>query len=161
MATILDQWRVLPRLMMMVQTVVYIRCIEWALSQPDLSTSQAGLISVVTGRWHTEERGWSDIGYHFVIHRNGQIAAGRPITRSGAHTRGRNKSTIGIALVGGRGGCANDAFLDNFTADQERELRALVESLQQEFPDIEHVTGHNNYAPKACPCFDVKKWLRG
>ena len=112
-------------------------------------------------RWHTEERGWSDIGYHFVIHRNGQIAAGRPITRGGAHTRGRNKSTIGIALVGGRGGCANDAFLDNFTADQERELRALVESLQQEFPDIEHVTGHNNYAPKACPCFDVKKWLRG
>lgn len=35
--------------MMLVQTIVYIRCIEWALSQPDLSTSQAGLISVVTG----------------------------------------------------------------------------------------------------------------
>jgi len=49
MATILDQWRVWPRAMMLVQTIVYIRCIEWALSQPDLSTSQAGLISVVTG----------------------------------------------------------------------------------------------------------------
>lgn len=49
MATMLDNWKVLPRLMMLVQTMVYIRCIEWALSQPDLSTSQAGLISVVTG----------------------------------------------------------------------------------------------------------------
>lgn len=49
MATALDQWKVLPRLMMLVQTVIYIRCIEWALAQPDLSTSQAGLISVVTG----------------------------------------------------------------------------------------------------------------
>ncbi len=48
-ANLLDQWRILPRVMMAVQTIVYIRCIEWALSQPDLSTSQAGLISVVTG----------------------------------------------------------------------------------------------------------------
>ena len=30
-------------------TVVYVRCIEWALTQPDLSTQQASLISVVTG----------------------------------------------------------------------------------------------------------------
>jgi hypothetical protein len=35
--------------MMLVTTVMYIRCLEWALSQPDLSVSQAGLISVVTG----------------------------------------------------------------------------------------------------------------
>ena len=44
----LDDWKILPRLMMLVMTGVYIRCIEWALAQPDLSTQQAGLISVVT-----------------------------------------------------------------------------------------------------------------
>lgn len=109
-------------------------------------------------RWHTQERGWRDIGYHFIVHRNGQIAAGRPITSSGAHTRGRNKSSIGIALVGGRGGCADDDFLDNYTAEQERELRALIESLQQEFPTISTVSGHNDYASKACPCFSVGDW---
>ena len=39
-------------------------------------------------RWHVTERSWSDIGYHFVVHSTGQIAAGRPITRKGgAHTR--------------------------------------------------------------------------
>tara|TARA_B100001250_G_C19717538_1_gene752254 strand:- start:96 stop:335 length:240 start_codon:yes stop_codon:yes gene_type:complete len=45
----LDRWRILPRLMMLTMTGVYIRCIEWALSQPDLSTAQAGLVSVITG----------------------------------------------------------------------------------------------------------------
>jgi len=45
----LDRWKILPRLMMLAMTVVYIRCIEWALSQPDLTTQQAGLVSVVTG----------------------------------------------------------------------------------------------------------------
>ena len=47
--TILDDWKILPRLMMLVTTIMYIRCLEWAMSQPDLSVSQAGLISVVTG----------------------------------------------------------------------------------------------------------------
>jgi len=42
-------WRILPRFMMLVMTLVYIRCIEWALQMPDLSTQQASLISVVTG----------------------------------------------------------------------------------------------------------------
>ena len=42
-------WKIMPRLMILVMTVMYIRCIEWALTQPDLSTQQSALISVVTG----------------------------------------------------------------------------------------------------------------
>jgi hypothetical protein len=42
-------WKIMPRLMMLVMTIMYIRCIEWALSQPDLTTQQSALISVVTG----------------------------------------------------------------------------------------------------------------
>ncbi len=41
--------KILPRFMMLCMAGVYIRCIEWALSQPDLTTQQASLISVVTG----------------------------------------------------------------------------------------------------------------
>ena len=40
--------KILPRFMMLVMTGVYIRCIEWALSQPDISTQQSALISTVT-----------------------------------------------------------------------------------------------------------------
>ena len=43
------EYKILPRIMMLVMTLMYIRCIEWALSQPDLSTQQSALISVVTG----------------------------------------------------------------------------------------------------------------
>jgi hypothetical protein len=42
-------FKILPRLMMLVMTIMYIRCLEWALSLPDISTQQASLISVVTG----------------------------------------------------------------------------------------------------------------
>ena len=45
----LNKWQIIPRFMMLVMTLVYIRCIEFALSQPELSTQMASLISVVTG----------------------------------------------------------------------------------------------------------------
>jgi hypothetical protein len=61
-------------------------------------------------RWHVEERNWSDIGYHAIIHRDGSVGHGRPVERPGAHVAGRNKHTIGVSLVGGRGGCADDDF---------------------------------------------------
>ena len=35
-------------------------------------------------RWHLD-RGWSDVGYHYLIDRDGTIASGRPVERSGAH----------------------------------------------------------------------------
>ncbi len=49
MSKIILEYRIVPRLMMLTMTGVYIRCIEWALHQPDLSTQQSALISVVTG----------------------------------------------------------------------------------------------------------------
>ena len=109
-------------------------------------------------RWHTEERKWSDIGYHFIVHRNGEVANGRPVWRSGAHVAGHNKNTIGVSLVGGRGGCSDDSFLDNFTEEQEKALRELIEDLKKDHKTITKVTGHNEYASKACPCFDVDEW---
>ncbi len=43
------EYKIMPRIMMLVMTLMYIRCIEWALTQPDLSTQQSALISVVAG----------------------------------------------------------------------------------------------------------------
>lgn len=42
-------WRILPRIMMLVMTVMYIRVIEWGISLDDLSTQQSAMISVVSG----------------------------------------------------------------------------------------------------------------
>jgi N-acetylmuramoyl-L-alanine amidase len=54
---------------------------------------------------------------------------------------------------------ADDKFADNFTPAQDKELRVLIDEWQAKFPDIVKITGHNEYANKACPCFDVSKWL--
>jgi len=42
-------WRIMPRLMMLVMTIMYIRVIEWGMSLEDLSTQQSAMISVCSG----------------------------------------------------------------------------------------------------------------
>jgi len=106
-----------------------------------------------------KNRGWSDIGYHFLIDRDGTIAKGRPIERIGAHVKGHNTGTIGIALFGGHGSSENDRFEDNFTPEQEKSLRALIGDLRMRYGPGLKVTGHNQHAAKACPGFAVPRWL--
>jgi N-acetylmuramoyl-L-alanine amidase len=52
-------------------------------------------------RWHVEARGWSDIGYHMIIDRDGTRATGRPTFRIGAHVKGHNSNSLGVSLIGG------------------------------------------------------------
>jgi N-acetylmuramoyl-L-alanine amidase len=52
-------------------------------------------------RWHVKDRGWKDIGYHYVIYLDGSVHEGRPVDQVGAHTSGHNKDSIGIVYVGG------------------------------------------------------------
>ena len=118
-------------------------------------------------RWHIE-RGFSDIGYHFVIlngHRapfgeynpadDGFIELGRPWWRQGAHTKGENYDSLGVCLVG------NPKFIGApemwFTKRQLQSLQKLVAQLMNEFNiPSEQIYGHNEYAPKLCPGFSVK-----
>lgn len=109
--------------------------------------------------WHTRDRGWKDIGYHYLIDRDGKVAAGRPVEQVGAHVAGRNTGTIGVALFGGHGSAETDAFEANFTPEQDAALRKLLKDLWEQFPTITKITGHNEYAAKACPGFDVRLWL--
>lgn len=108
-------------------------------------------------RWHVDGNGWSDVGYHFLIDRDGTVKKGRDIARNGAHTRGRNRGTIGVCLIGGHGSTSRDAFLDNYTPQQEHALRKLVGGLTEKY-SINKVSGHNDYAAKACPGFDARAW---
>lgn len=106
-------------------------------------------------RWHVQGNGWQDIGYHFVIDLDGMVEVGRPVAKQGAHCSGHNKTTIGICYVGG---CAADGKTpkDTRTDAQKRSLRELVAVLRSCFPTIRKVSGHREYANKACPSFDVK-----
>lgn len=109
-------------------------------------------------RWHIQDRGWKDIGYHWLIDRDGTVAVGRPVEQVGAHVQGHNTGTIGISLFGGDGSNEKDAFAKNFTFAQEVALRKLIADLRVRFPAITKVTGHNQYAAKACPGFNAPLW---
>lgn len=113
-------------------------------------------------RWHTAPKnrggnGWSDIGYHYVIHLDGSIHTGRPEIRTGAHCTGQNRNSIGICYIGG---CKADGRSpkDTRTEAQRIALRRLVKELCGRYPGAT-VHGHNEFAAKACPCFDVASQL--
>lgn len=109
-------------------------------------------------RWHKRDRGWRDIGYHYLIDRDGTLAAGRPVDQVGAHVQGHNTGTIGICLIGGHGSSEKDAFADHFTPAQDKMLRKVLSDLMRTYPTIRKVSGHNQYAAKACPGFNVPSW---
>ena len=106
-------------------------------------------------KWH-KARKFKSIGYHFVIYRNGQIVCGRPISEIGAHTTNHNTGSIGICYIGGLDENGNPK--DTKTYQQENALINLVKYLAKKF-NVKRITGHYNWAAKACPCFDVEQWL--
>lgn len=108
-------------------------------------------------RWH-KARGWVGFGYHLLIDRDGSVGFGRPLERVGAHVRGHNTNSIGICLVGGKGGKETDKFEDHFTTNQKNQLLIQLKSLTTKFPNAT-ILGHNEVANKACPSFNVKDFL--
>lgn len=112
--------------------------------------------------WHVNERKWRDIGYHFVVRRNGEVELGRPLDMQGAHARGHNKTSVGVCWVGGVDKDMNPE--NNMTREQESELWCTVQNLMLTYGiEKEHVVGHRDLpgVTKACPSFDVKEWIDG
>jgi len=120
------------------------------------ATREGQDISVDTIRkWHVDGRGWSDIGYHYIVSIDGQIEEGRPIDRSGAHTKGLNSNSIGCCYIGG---VETDGRTpkDTRNAEQLIAIANLLDALMEMYPDAT-LHGHNEFANKACPSFDVQK----
>lgn len=126
-------------------------------------------------------RGFTKIGYHFVICINGDIQPGRDIEEIGAHVKGYNSHSIGICMIG----------LNKFTVEQWQSLQRCVLDIAGKVLGVEVATpaacaislhnagvalkGHRDYSPdlngdgiiertewiKDCPNFDVSEWVRG
>ena len=113
-------------------------------------------------RWHiSAPLNWKDIGYHWIIDRDGKVLAGRAETVIGAHAGAvKNRGTIGICLLGGHGSSENDMFAKHFPRAQDITLRQMIDAISSR-TGITRVSGHNEYAAKACPGFDVTTWLKG
>ena len=108
-------------------------------------------------QWHLQ-RGFSDIGYHYVIYRDGSIHIGRDESIIGAHCTGHNTNSIGVCYIGG---CASDGKTpkDTRTTEQKQSLVKLLKELKTKYPQAS-IHGHRDFSSKACPSFDATKEYR-
>ena len=134
--------------------------IHCAATRPDWM-EPAGLAAQVAEirRWHVRDRGWKDIGYHWLIGRDGKVLPGRPETVIGAGVTGHNTGVIHVCLIGGHGAAASDRFADHFTEAQAARLLAHLAAIAMR-TGIARISGHNEWAAKACPGFNVPAWLK-
>lgn len=103
--------------------------------------------------WH-KARNFSDIGYHYVIYRDGSVHLGRDINIAGAHCTNHNTISIGICYIGGRE-AGSTRPKDTRTDAQKKALLKLLKDLKKLYPNAT-IHGHKEFANKACPCFEVK-----
>jgi len=104
-------------------------------------------------RWHVQQ-GWRTIGYHAVAELGKtRCEPGRPEDEVGAHVKGHNSNSLGMCYIGGVDvvGTPKDTMtLEQFTAFEDQIYR-----WKEKYPTITKMTGHNQYANKACPSYDV------
>lgn len=95
-------------------------------------------------RLHREDRGWADVGYHFMVDKGGTIYEGRDLTARGAHTAGFNTGSAGICLLG-------DFRFESPARDQLEATLALIRWLV-ELLSPSHLAGHQQFNPATlCP----------
>lgn len=118
-------------------------------------------------RWH-KQRGYSDVGYHYIVYRNGQLVQGRDINVIGAHAAGHNAHSVGICYIGGMS-ADNSRPEDTRTLRQKARLLSLLVDLRKLYPNA-RIIGHRDLSEdkngdgiiessewmKACPSFDAK-----
>lgn len=116
----------------------------------------------VDARWirniHVNENGWDDIGYHFVITREGVVEKGRSEAMMGAHCPKVNATSVAICLAGGMS--EDGEAENNYTEEQWLALHGLVEKLMEKYKlNPEDIMGHYEYANhKTCPTFDMNRY---
>lgn len=105
--------------------------------------------------WH-KNRGWSGIGYNYVVRLSGMVELGRDVDQVPAHVKGHNSNSIGVVYVGGVDSHGNPK--DTRTPEQKEALLKLLKELKGLYPKAV-IQGHRDFSGvvKACPSFNAKK----
>lgn len=93
-----------------------------------------------------QAQGWTCIGYHYVIRKNGIVEEGRPHWTVGAHAYGENSHTIGVHVCG-------NFEIGEPTAAQIESLAMLLANICSDYGlpiDREHIVAHRELMPTAC-----------
>jgi len=105
-------------------------------------SASADVSAAEVHHWHLA-KGWSGIGYHYLIRRNGQIEIGRPAEMIGAHAQGYNEDSIGICLTG-------NFMKESPAPEQLLALGELIHEMEKLYGTLE-INRHQDLAPTNCP----------
>ena len=111
-------------------------------------------------RYWKEQRGWGDTpGYHYFIKRDGTIVQLLDEKKNSYGVYKHNSECISIAYVGGID--KDGRPMDNRSDAQKHAMFDIIVRLTEKYPKAE-VLGHRDFpgVKKACPCFEVKEWLK-
>lgn len=111
-------------------------------------------------RYWKEQRGWGDTpGYHYIIKRDGVIIQLLDEKKNSNGVYAHNSNCINVAYIGGID--KDGKPLDNRSDAQKHAMFDIIVRLTERYPKAE-VLGHRDFpgVQKACPCFDVKEWLK-
>lgn len=127
--------------------------VHGAFTYPDMDTDAKTI-----DRWH-RKRGFSSIGYHAVIRRDGTVEQGRQDNLIGAGVYGYNDVSWHVCLIGGKSR-KTDQWENNYTNAQFRSLIALLRKKGMEYPDA-IIMGHRDFprVESECPGFNLTDWL--
>jgi hypothetical protein len=103
-------------------------------------------------RLHQQQRGFADVGYHFLIDAIGTIYEGRPVNVRGAHVAGHNSGAVGVCLLG------NFERIEP-TPAQLASLSSLAVALRNTF-GITHLAGHRDLPSQNTLCPGANLWPR-
>ena len=81
--------------------------------------------------WHVVDNGWDDVGYHYVIKRDGTLEEGRDESMVGSHAKAVNGTSLGICLIGGSN--KQGDWENNFTDEQFETLKDIVIKLKDKY----------------------------
>lgn len=106
--------------------------------------------------WHLKQ-GWAGIGYHYVVHLDGSIEAGRPEGSIGSGVAGHNSDSAHVVYIGGLAADGKTPK-DTRTPEQKEALKQLLKSLKARYRGAV-IQGHRDFpkVAKACPSFDAKR----
>jgi hypothetical protein len=112
-----------------------------------------GVKSIQT--FHQRDRGWSDIGYHFLVDQDGKIYEGRPERTIGAHVANQNSGNLGISLMGDFSSGKGDPTDAQFKATAH-----LIKHLTKKYNiqvNRTLIKGHGERMATDCPGHNVLK----
>jgi N-acetylmuramoyl-L-alanine amidase len=121
------------------------------------ATHQTATVEAIIRFWK-DRRGWTNPGYHIIVRPDGSWTQLQDFNRITNGVAGINSTSLHISYIGGID--KNGKALDNRTDAQNEIFEAVYHTFKNKMPSLTF-HGHYEFSNKACPSYNVEKWIKG